>query len=94
MAAVIDSARRLSHRRNELTCDVYFVSTTSAEESNAGAMFASVTLPGDTTIAVEVGPVMDEYGTRLSVNPIINTGDERGYYTRDIMTCLAAAAVR
>ena len=94
MAAVIDSARQVSHRRNELTCDVYFVFTTSEEESNAGAMFASATLPGDTTIAVEVGPVMDEYGTRLSIDPIINTGDEKGYYTRGVVKSLAAAAAR
>ncbi|MBN2978741.1 M42 family peptidase [Pseudomonas lactucae] len=92
MAAVIDSARQLSHCRDDLACDVYFVFTTSEEESNAGAMFASTTLPGDTTIAVEVGPVMDEYGTRLSIDPIINTGDEKGYYTREVVTSLAAAA--
>lgn len=92
MAAVIDSARQLSHRRNDLACDVYFVFTTSEEESNAGAMFASTTLPGDTTIAVEVGPVMDEYGTKLCIDPIINTGDEKGYYTREVVTSLAAAA--
>ncbi|MCP1511069.1 M42 family peptidase [Pseudomonas rhodesiae] len=92
MAAVIDSARQLSHRRSDLTCDVYFVFTTSEEESNAGAMFASTSLPGDTTIAVEVGPVMDEYGTRLCIDPIINTGDEKGYYTREVVTSLASAA--
>lgn len=94
MAAVIDSARQMSQCKNDLTCDVYFVFTTSEEESNAGAMFASANLPGDTTIAVEVGPVMEEYGTRLSIDPIINTGDEKGYYTRAVVTSLAAAAER
>ena len=94
LAAIIDAAQQLSHRRDELACDVYFVFTTSEEESNAGAMFASASLPGETTVAVEVGPVMDEYGTKLSVDRIINTGDEKGYYTRDIVTALAAAAER
>jgi putative aminopeptidase FrvX len=94
IAAVIDAAHRLSQRRDDLACDAYFVFTTLEEECNAGAMYASATLPGDTTIAVEVGPVMAEYGTQLSINPIINTGDEKGYYTRTVVASLAAAAGR
>ncbi|WP_411380297.1 M42 family peptidase [Pseudomonas sp. MPB26] len=94
IAAVIDAAHRLSQRRDDLACDAYFVFTTLEEECNAGAMYASATLPGDTTIAVEVGPVMAEYGTQLSINPIINTGDEKGYYTRTVVASLAAAAER
>ncbi|AUZ45879.1 M28 family peptidase [Pseudomonas orientalis] len=94
IAAVLHSAQYLDQRRQELACDVYFIFTTLEEECNAGAMYAARTLPGDTTIAVEVGPVMSEYGTRLSVDPIINTGDLKGYYTRSVVTGLAAAAQR
>lgn len=65
--------------------------TTLEEESNAGAMYAASRLPGDTTIAVEVGPVLEEYGTELSVNPIINTGDQKGYYSRTVVQGLIAA---
>ncbi|WPO00268.1 M42 family peptidase [Pseudomonas sp. MUP55] len=94
IAAALHSVQCLDQRRGELACDVYFVFTTLEEESNAGAMYAAQTLPGDTTIALEVGPVMSEYGTRLGVDPIINTGDLKGYYTRCVVTDLAAAAQR
>lgn len=94
IAAALHSVQCLDQRREELACDVYFVFTTLEEESNAGAMYAAQTLPGDTTIAMEVGPVMSEYGTRLGVDPIINTGDLKGYYTRCVVTDLAAAAQR
>ncbi|ROM33988.1 peptidase M42 [Pseudomonas poae] len=94
IAAVLHAAQRLQPRRHALARDIYLVFTTLEEECNAGAMYAAATLPGDTTIAVEVGPVMEEYGTRLGVDPIINTGDQKGYYTRSVVTDLAAAAER
>lgn len=94
IAAVLQTAQRLAQRRDALACTVYLVFTTLEEECNAGALYAAATLPGDTAIAVEVGPVMNEYGTRLSVDPIINTGDQKGYYTRRVVNELAAAAVR
>ena len=94
IAAVLHGAQCLDRRREELACDVYFVFTTLEEECNARAMYAARTLPADTTIAVEVGPVMSEYGTCLGVDPIVNTGDLKGYYTRSVVTGLAAAAQR
>ncbi len=94
VAAVLQAAQALAERRGELTRPVYFVFTTLEEESNAGAAYAAATLPCDVAIAIEVGPVVDEYGTELSVNPIINTGDQKGYYTRAVATELAHAAER
>ncbi|UOK36118.1 M28 family peptidase [Pseudomonas palleroniana] len=94
IAAVLHAAQRLQTRRQAVSRDIYLVFTTLEEECNAGAMYAAATLPGDTTLAVEVGPVMQEYGTRLGVDPIINTGDQKGYYTRAVVTGLAAAAER
>ncbi|WP_248730353.1 M42 family peptidase [Pseudomonas sp. MWU13-2517] len=94
IAAVLHAAQLLQPRRHALAGDIYLVFTTLEEECNAGAMYAAATLPGDTTIAVEVGPIMEEYGTRLGVDPIINTGDQKGYYTRSVVTDLAAAAER
>ncbi|AUY32869.1 M28 family peptidase [Pseudomonas soli] len=91
LAAVLHCAHLLLQRRNELSQDVWFVLTTLEEESNAGAMYAAARLPGDTTIAVEVGPVLDEYGTKLSADPIINTGDQKGYYSRSVVQALMAA---
>lgn len=91
LSAVILCAKLLSERREKLKQDVWFVLTTLEEESNAGAMYAASRLPGDTTIAVEVGPVLEEYGTELSANPIINTGDQKGYYSRTVVQGLIAA---
>ncbi len=94
LSAVILCAKLLSERREKLKQDVWFVLTTLEEESNAGAMYAASRLPGDTTIAVEVGPVLEEYGTELSANPIINTGDQKGYYSRTVVQGLIAAGLK
>lgn len=94
VTAVLECARILRQRRSELNQDVWFVLTTLEEESNAGAMFAARALPSDTTIAVEVGPVLEEYATRLSADPIINTGDQKGYYSRSVIQGLLRAAGR
>lgn len=92
VVAMLQAVEQLSQWRSELRCDAYFVFTTLEEESNAGAMYAAAHLPGETTIAVEVGPVMSEYATQLKVDPIINTGDQKGYYSRQVVTALAEAA--
>ncbi|CAN7168881.1 M28 family peptidase [Aquipseudomonas alcaligenes] len=92
--ACLQAAALVASRKQDLHCDVYFVFTTMEEESNAGAMYAARTLPGTTTIAVEVGPVMSEYGTQLSANPIISTGDMKAYYTRAVCEQLQHAAER
>lgn len=94
LVAVIIAAQRLKQRQSELQQDVWFVCTTLEEESNAGALYAASRLPGDTTLAVEVGPVLDEYATVLSADPIINTGDQKGYYTRSVVDALIKASQR
>lgn len=94
LAAVITTAQQLKNKRHALKQDVWFVCTTLEEESNAGALYAAARVPGDTTIAVEVGPVLEEYGTVLSADPIINTGDQKGYYTRSVVDALVKAAQR
>lgn len=94
LTATIHCAKRIKERRSELRQDVWFVLTTLEEESNAGAMYAATRLPGCTTIAVEIGPVLDEYGTKLTADPIINTGDEKGYYSRSVVQGLIAASHR
>ena len=94
LVAVIETAKLLQQRRKQLKQDVWFVCTTLEEESNAGALYAASRLPGETTIAVEVGPVLEEYNTSLSAHPIINTGDQKGYYSRSVVQALMAATVR
>lgn len=94
LVALILAAHGLARRREGLARDVWFVCTTLEEESNAGAMYAASRLPGNTVLAVEVGPVLEEYGTVLSANPIVNTGDQKGYYTRAVVHGLIEAAKR
>ena len=94
VVAMLQAVAQLRERRSQLRYDAYFVFTTLEEESNAGAMYAASHLPGDITIAVEVGPVMSEYATRLSVDPIIDSGDQKGYYSRGVVAALADAARR
>jgi len=94
MAATLQAAALLAGRREALAGEVYFVFTTQEEESNAGALYAASHLPGKVTVAVEVGPVVQEYGTRLSVDPIISTGDQNGCYSREIADRLYRAGER
>lgn len=42
-------------------------------------------------LAVEVGPIAVEYGTELTVHPIIVAGDEKGHYTRSVTDRLIAS---
>lgn len=90
--AALCAARSLSSRREELEQDVYFVFTSSEEETNAGAQYAARTLPGEICIALEVGPVAQEYDTHLCNDPIVLTGDEKGYYSRLVSDALLLAA--
>lgn len=94
LLAVLGVAREIARRRDELHGDLYLVLTTMEEESNAGALFAARRLPGDISIAVEVGPTVAEYGTRLCRDPIVNSGDSKGYYSRHITDRLLRAAER
>jgi putative aminopeptidase FrvX len=92
VVTVLQTAAALVGRRAELSGDVYFAFTTMEEETNAGALFAALHLPCKIAVAVEVGPIAEEYGTTLSVNPIIVSGDEKGHYTRAITDSLIYAA--
>lgn len=94
IAAVLQAAPALASRKSELNGDVFLAFTTMEEETNAGALFAARHLPCRTAIAVEVGPTVEEYGTELSVNPIIVVGDEKGHYSRSVTDRLIAATRR
>ncbi|MBI7221069.1 M42 family peptidase [Pseudomonas aeruginosa] len=94
LLAVLGVAREIARRRDELHGDLYLVLTTMEEESNAGALFTARRLPGDISIAVEVGPTVAEYGTRLCRDPIVNSGDSKGYYSRHVTDRLLRAAER
>lgn len=83
--------RALRRRRSELRRDVYYVCSVEEEVTNSGAEYAARTLPGDQIIALEVGPVAQEYETELSCAPILSYGDEKGLYSSKLVERLRAA---
>ncbi len=72
--------------------DVYIVMTAQEEIGAIGAMYASRTLPGDLTLAVDVGPATDEYKPELTPEPIVAYGDAVGVYTRSVADRLLTLA--
>lgn len=62
--------------------DVYFVFTTGEEIGGLGGTFASRTLPGHLTLALEVGPTEAEYGTTVSGGPIVAYSDALCIYDK------------
>ncbi len=64
--------------------DVYFVATTAEEIGALGACYAARTLPGDISVAIDVGPVATEYQTELNDEPIIVYKDSRVVYDKKL----------
>ena len=61
LAALVEAARLLRADGRRPAGDVYLVCTTSEEMGGIGAAHASRTLPGDITLALDIGPVEAEY---------------------------------
>jgi putative aminopeptidase FrvX len=90
VAALLDAARRLRERRP--TGDVYVVFTTNEEIGGIGGSYASRTLPGDLTLALEVGPTESEYSTTVRGGPIVGYSDAQCVYDKDVadeLVCIA-----
>jgi len=94
ITALVQAARRLSQRDGRPAGDVYFVFTTNEEIGGVGGSYASRTLPGDLTLAVEVGPTEPEYDTTCSGGPIIAYSDARCVYDKDVADALMAIATQ
>lgn len=62
---------------------MHFVFTTN-EEIGGGGSYGSRTLPGDLTLAVEVGPTEAEYKTTCSDGPIVAYSDALRVYDKDV----------
>ena len=94
ITALLQAARRLSQLDGRPAGDVYFVFTTNEEIGGVGGSYASRTLPGDLTLAVEVGPTEPEYDTTCSGGPIIAYSDARCVYDKDVADALMAIATQ
>jgi putative aminopeptidase FrvX len=94
VTALLQAARRLSRPDTRPAGDVYFVFTTNEEVGGVGGSYASRTLPGDLTLAVEVGPTESEYDTTCSGGPIVAYSDAACVYDKDVADMLMAIATR
>src|ERR1700734_4134894 len=64
--------------------DAYLVFTTNEEIGGVGGSYASATLPGTLTIALDVGPTEREYATTVTGGPIVGYSDALCGYDKDV----------
>lgn len=74
----------LRERDQRPTDDVYLVFSTNEEIGGVGGTYASATLPGDLTLALEVGPTEREYNTSVTGGPIIGYSDALCVYDKKV----------
>lgn len=84
VTALLQTARLLHGRDHRPPGDTYFVFTTNEEIGGSGGSYASRTLPGDLTLALEVGPTEQEYGTRVGGGPVVAYSDAQCVYDKDV----------
>jgi putative aminopeptidase FrvX len=92
VVALLEAARRLWESARRPAGDVYFVFTTNEEIGGIGGSYASRTLPGDVTLALEVGPAEAEYGTTVGGGPIVGYSDAQCVYDKGIADQLVSVA--
>lgn len=84
VTALLHTARRLGEAGQRPTADTYFAFTTSEEIGGVGGSYASRTLPGELTLALEVGPAEAEYATSCSGGPVVAYGDAECVYDKAV----------
>ncbi|MGV0742832.1 M42 family metallopeptidase [Mycolicibacterium sp. XJ870] len=82
VTVLLQVARRLKMDGKRPGGDVYLVFSTSEEIGGVGASYACRTLPGELTLALEVGPTEAEYGTTVGGGPIIAYSDAQCVYDK------------
>lgn len=82
--ALLRAARLLRERGQRPVDDVYTVFTTNEEIGGVGGAYASASLPGTLTLALEVGPTEREYGTSVTRGPIVGYSDALCVYDKDV----------
>jgi putative aminopeptidase FrvX len=84
LTALLECARRLTSAGQRPRGDVYLVCTTDEEIGGVGAAYASRILPQGLTLALEVGPTEEEYGTTVSGGPIVGYVDALCVYDKPV----------
>jgi putative aminopeptidase FrvX len=94
LTAVALTAQTLHQRDVRPPRDVYFVLSTNEEIGGVGASFATRELPGDLTLALDVGPTEAEYGTTVAGGPIVAYSDALCVYDKPVADRLMDIADR
>ncbi|MCV7006306.1 M42 family metallopeptidase [Mycobacterium gordonae] len=84
VAALLQAARSLHDGEVRPAHDVYLVFTTNEEVGGIGGSYAARSLPGDVTLALEVGPTEQEYATSCAGGPMVAYSDAECVYDKDI----------
>jgi putative aminopeptidase FrvX len=84
VTALLEVARLLHDGGQRPVDDVYLVFTTNEEIGGVGGSYASATLPGTLTLALEVGPTEREYATSVTGGPIVGYSDALCVYDKDV----------
>ena len=84
VTALLHAARLLRERGVRPVNDVYLAFTRNEEIGGVGGSYASGSLPGTLTLALEVGPTEREYGTTVGGGPIVGYSDALCVYDKDI----------
>lgn len=92
VTALLRAARLLREGGQRPVDDVYLVFTTNEEVGGVGGTYASGSLPGTLTLALEVGPTEREYGTSVGGGPIIGYSDALCVYDKDVADRLMSIA--
>lgn len=92
VTALLDVAGRIAPSEGRPARDTYLVFTTNEEVGGVGGSYASRTLPGDLTIALEVGPTESEYDTSCSRGPIVAYSDAETVYDKVVADTLLGIA--
>jgi putative aminopeptidase FrvX len=92
LVVLLSAARELWEREQRPPQDVYFVCTVSEEVGGLGGSYASRALPGELTLALEVGPTEAEYGTTVTGGPIVGYGDVQCIYDKAVADRLMEVA--
>jgi putative aminopeptidase FrvX len=71
LTVLVAAARLLGEDDRRPPADVYLVCTTGEEMGGIGAAYASRTLPGEVTLALDVGPAETEYHVPADSGPVV-----------------------
>ncbi|NLC58610.1 MAG: M20/M25/M40 family metallo-hydrolase [Armatimonadetes bacterium] len=92
VAILLGVMEALAPLAGQLPVDVYFVATAEEEIGAANGAYVARRLPADTVIALEVGPVAEEYASTNSPQPIVWYQDAYHSYTKRLCDRFLALA--